>query len=101
MIKTLEEMKEFLTWCRETGVVGVKFELIDRTGAPEVLPIDVILSGTPPDPVALAFGEIPHKNDGESDTPSASGDTPPATGVKITNEAGEALTDEELFGQSG
>lgn len=88
MIANLEELKDFLKWCRELGIVAVKFSE-ERANGITLTPADVVFSGVLPDAKEMAFGG-PVKHEEYKDDE-------PVTVDGIVNEEGEAVTDADLF----
>lgn len=93
MIANLDEMKAFLQWCRDTGIVAVKFSEGPESRDASLIPVDVVFSGSPPDAGTIASGgPIKH-------SPYKEGDEIKADGV--TYEEGEEFTKEDLYGPTG
>ena len=79
MIKSLADLKDFLTWARENGVAAVKF-----TDGGECRPVDVVFGRGLEAPAGLD-GPVPHHK---------------FEGDEIVTEEVEP-TDDELFASSG
>lgn len=98
MISNLEEMKQFLQWCKETGIIAVKF---DERPDPNpnvvkssvLLPVDVVFKGTPAEgPLTDLTRSVPHEKFEEDGDIVADG---------VTYEEGEVVSDEDLYGPPG
>lgn len=93
MISNLDEMKQFLQWCKETGIIAVKF---DRRPSEDhtiiSYPADVVFKGTPAEGPLSTSRAIPHEKFEED------GDIT-LDGVKY--EEGEIVNDDELYRTSG
>ena len=96
MIQTLEEMKNFLSWCKDKGIVAVKFETTPATksdGPWLLIPVDVILARTPPT-VDDVLGDGPVRHSPFEEDGGLAGDPPDYS-------EGVVIEEKDLYGSSG